>query len=103
MKPSLRRFAMLALTALLCATATAVSAQNRTLTGTVMGPDGQPIIGATVFVTDGQHKNVPLAGASTDANGRFTLNAPANAAEISVQFIGYEAQTLKIGGGENGL
>ena len=90
---------MLALTALLCAAATAVSAQNRTLTGTVMGSDGQPIVGATVFVTDGQHKNVPLAGASTDANGRFSMNVPANAAEISAQFIGYEAQTLKIGGG----
>lgn len=94
---------MLALTALFCVTAAAVSAQNRTVTGTVTGPDGEPVVGATVFVTDGQHKNVPLAGTSTDATGRYSLSIPANAAEISAQFIGYEAQTLKIGGGEIGL
>lgn len=90
---------MLALTALLCVTASAVSAQNRTITGRVVGPDDAPVIGATVFATDGQHKSSPLAGATTDANGKYSLSVPANAAEITVQFIGYETQTQKIGGG----
>ncbi len=91
---------MLALTALFCVTASAVSAQNRTITGRVIGSDDAPVIGATVFVTDGQHKTSPLAGTTTDVNGKFAMHIPANAAEITVQFIGYDPQTQKIGGGK---
>ena len=90
---------MLALTALFCVTASAVSAQNRTITGRVVGSDSSPVIGASIFVTDGQHKTSPLAGTTTDVNGKYSLSIPANAAEITAQFIGYESQTQKIGGG----
>lgn len=92
---------MLALTALFCMAATVVSAQNRTVTGTVVGPDNLPVVGATVFATDGQKVNVPLAGTTTDANGRYSLSIPANARAISAQFIGYEQQTISLGGGRN--
>lgn len=94
---------MLALTALFCVTANAVSAQNRTITGRVIASDDTPVVGASVFVTDGQHKNSPLAGTTTDIDGKYSLNIPANAAELTVQFIGYESQTQKIGGGEKCL
>lgn len=92
---------MLALTALLCMATTLASAQNRTVTGTVVGPDGQPVVGATVFATDGQKVNVPLAGTTTDADGRYSLSIPAHARAISAQFIGYEQETVQIGGGRN--
>ena len=61
--------------------------------------DSSPVIGASIFVTDGQHKTSPLAGTTTDVNGKYSLSIPANAAEITAQFIGYESQTQKIGGG----
>jgi len=92
---------MLALAALFCVAATAVSAQNRTVTGTVIGPDSQPVIGATVFATDGKNVKSPLAGTTTNLDGRFTLNVPANAAQLTVQFIGYEDETQPIGGGRS--
>lgn len=94
---------MLFLTALLCVAATAASAQTRTLTGTVTGPDNQPVVGATVFATDGHKNNVPLAGTTTDASGNYSLNVPETAAQITAQFIGYETQHLPVGGGEIGL
>lgn len=92
---------MLFLTALLCVAATAASAQTRTLTGTVIGPDNQPVVGATVFATDGHKNNVPLAGTTTDASGGYSLNVPETAAQITVQFIGYETQHVAVGGGKS--
>lgn len=91
---------MLALAALFCVAATAASAQTRTITGTVTGPDNLPVVGATVFATDGQKTNVPLAGTTTDANGQFSLNVPAGAAQLTAQFIGYENESVALGGGE---
>ncbi len=87
------------LTVLLCVAATTAWAQNRTIKGTVTGPDNEPVIGATVLVTDGKNANTALAGTTTDYNGQYSLSIPANAAEITVKFIGYETQTAKIGGG----
>ncbi len=94
---------MLVLTSLFCVAAHAVSAQNRSVTGRVTGPDGMPVVGATVIATDGQHKNVPLSGTTTDIDGRYSLNIPAGATTLDVQFIGYEPQTATIGGGEKRL
>ncbi|MDE5690824.1 MAG: TonB-dependent receptor plug domain-containing protein, partial [Alistipes sp.] len=101
MRASLQRFAMLALTALFCVAAQAVSAQNRTVTGRVMGPDGMPVVGATVIATDSQHKNAPLSGTTTDIEGRYSISIPAAASTLTVQFIGYETQTATIGGGRS--
>lgn len=92
---------MLVLTSLFCVAAHAVSAQNRSVTGRVTGPDGMPVVGATVIATDGQHKNVPLSGTTTDIDGRYSLNIPAGATTLDVQFIGYEPQTATIGGGRS--
>ncbi len=87
------------LTVLLCVAATTAWAQNRTVKGTVTGPDNAPVIGATVFATDGKNVHAILAGTTTDYNGQYSLSIPANAAEITVEFIGYETETAKIGGG----
>ena len=67
------------------------NAQNQQgLTGTVTGNDGEPIIGATIFVTGTQ--NGTLAG----IDGSFDLsNVPANGT-IEVSFIGYTTQKIPV-------
>ena len=68
-----------------------VSAQNRTISGTVVDTAGEPVIGAAVMVVG----NTSI-GAATDLNGAFSLSVPANA-NISVESIGYKSQTFAIG------
>ena len=67
------------------------SAQNRTISGKVVDASGDPVIGAAVTVVGNSR-----IGAATDINGAFTLNVPAGA-NISVESIGYVAQSFAIG------
>ena len=67
------------------------SAQNRTISGKVVDTGGQPVIGAAVTVVGNSR-----IGAATDMDGAFTLNVPAGA-NISVESIGYKAQTIATG------
>ena len=67
------------------------SAQNRTISGTVVDADGQPVIGAAVTLVG--NKSI---GAATDLDGAFSLSVPAGAS-ISVESIGYKAVTVKVG------
>ncbi len=82
---------VLSLIAILGAGALFVGAQNRQISGTVANPEGQPIVGATVVV-DGTS-----AGTTTGSNGKFTLTAPADAT-LTVSFLGYETQSVPVGG-----
>ena len=68
-----------------------VYAQNRTISGKVVDASGEPVIGAAVTVVGNTR-----IGAATDLNGNFTLNVPAGAT-ISVESIGYKAQTFAVG------
>ncbi len=80
----------------LAAKATAMSMavqQTKKITGTVSDSQG-PIIGATVKVKGSN------AGAITDIDGNFVLNAPANAT-IEVSYIGYITRTVKLGNENN--
>ena len=80
----------------LAAKATAMSMavqQTKKITGTVSDSQG-PIIGATVKVKGSS------AGAITDIDGNFVLNAPANAT-IEVSYIGYITRTVKLGNENN--
>ncbi|MFD1142125.1 SusC/RagA family TonB-linked outer membrane protein [Larkinella insperata] len=64
-----------------------VQAQDRRVTGTVVSSkDQQPIAGVSVLI-----KNTTL-GTSTDADGKFTISAPANAVLVfsSIGFLGRE-------------
>ena len=70
---------------------TALFAQNKQITGTVTGPDGSPVVGATVVVEG------TTIGTSTDLQGKYTLEAPANGSLV-VSFIGYEDAKLEIAG-----
>lgn len=72
--------------------ASTAAAQNRTITGTVTSKeDGLPIPGVSVKV---KGTNI---GASTTANGKFTLSVPANATALEFSSIGFGSQTVNIG------
>ena len=68
-----------------------VMAQNRTISGTIVDTDGQPVIGAAVTVVGNTR-----IGTATDMNGAFTLAVPSGA-NISVESIGYKSVTLPVG------
>lgn len=73
-------------------TSTAKAAQEeRTISGVVVGPDGESLLGAAVRV-DGT-----TVGTSTNVNGEFTLTLPAGATHLLVNYLGYEDQQVVIG------
>ncbi|WP_286138375.1 carboxypeptidase-like regulatory domain-containing protein [Duncaniella freteri] len=47
-----------------------VSAQDKTVSGTVIDETGEPVIGATVMVKGSK------VGIATDIDGKYTLNTP---------------------------
>lgn len=66
-------------------------AQDRRVTGTVVsGKDQQPVAGVSILI-----KNTTL-GTSTDAGGKFSLNAPANAVLV-FSSIGFQGREVPIG------
>ena len=66
-------------------------AQNKQVSGTVTDTKGAPVIGATVVV-DGT-----TIGTSTDAEGKYTLDAPVDGV-LAVSSIGYSEQKVAING-----
>lgn len=69
-----------------------VMAQNRTITGTVVGKDdGKPIPGVTVLETETQMKSI------TDASGKFVINFSAKSKSLKFSYVGYITQTKIIG------
>ncbi len=82
-----KKFAMLILCILACSL-TAFGQQR--LTGSVSGPDGSPIVGATVIEMGTSN------GVVTDANGKFVLTVPSGA-KLMVSFLGYVTQEITVG------
>jgi TonB-linked SusC/RagA family outer membrane protein len=68
-------------------------AQNRPLSGRVVGSDGVGLPGVTVLVKGGTQ------GTATDVDGRYTLSAPATATTLVFSFVGYTSQEVRIGEG----
>ena len=72
------------------------SAQSKQVTGTVANTDNRPIAGATVLVEG------TTVGTTTDANGRFSISAPADGTlkdgTLKISFIGYQTQTVSVAG-----
>ncbi|RFS21953.1 SusC/RagA family TonB-linked outer membrane protein [Chitinophaga silvatica] len=69
------------------------SASNKTVAGTVTGPDHQPVIGATVTLLAAKGY-----GATTDATGHFSINLPPSISgevTLAITFIGYERKEVK--------
>jgi TonB-linked SusC/RagA family outer membrane protein len=78
---------------ILIANAFVVSAQTKTVTGTVTAKsDKGPLPGVTVKVKEAQ------AGAITDANGKFSINLPAGGNTLVFSFLGFANQEVVIGG-----
>lgn len=66
-------------------------AQQKTLSGTVIGEDGVPIPGVTVVIKG------TTTGTITDMDGRFAFAAPADAKVLSVSYIGMKNQEIELG------
>ena len=74
------------------ATNTTITQQkSRTITGTVVDKDGEPIIGANIIVKGTSN------GTITDINGAYTLEVPDNAV-IQISYIGYLSQEIPVKG-----
>ena len=69
-----------------------LNAQNVNLSGKVVDSSGEPVIGASVVLVGNT-----TVGAITDLNGNYNLTVPSNSS-ITVSFIGYQSQTVAIGG-----
>lgn len=66
------------------------SIQDRTVTGKVTDPAGEPVIGANVVLKGTTH------GVITDVNGQFTLSVPENGILV-ISYIGYTPIEIVIG------
>ncbi len=64
--------------------------QKNTITGTVKGPEGYTIPGASVFVDN------TAIGAVTDSIGNFTLSIPQDTRFIRVSYMGYNAMLVNV-------
>ncbi|HVG12613.1 MAG TPA: SusC/RagA family TonB-linked outer membrane protein, partial [Flavisolibacter sp.] len=77
---------------LLCALYTSLTfAQDRKITGTITDERQAPLVGATVTV-----KGTKVA-TTTDVNGRFSINAAANANRLVISYIGMQPQEVTVG------
>ncbi|MDR1557637.1 MAG: TonB-dependent receptor [Tannerellaceae bacterium] len=66
-----------------------LSDRKRTLTGRVLDPAGEPVIGANVVESGTRN------GAVTDANGQFTLSISANS-RLQVSYLGYTTYEIDV-------
>lgn len=64
-------------------------AQDKTVSGSVVDENGDPIAGATVLV-----KGNASIGTATDTGGNFTLSVPSNATTLIVKYLGYAAKEM---------
>ncbi len=69
-----------------------ISAQTSSVSGTITdGTSGEPLFGANILI------NHLSKGASTDPNGRFTIqNLPAGSYDVSISYIGFEPTTQQV-------
>ena len=75
---------------LLIVSAKCVYAQ-RTITGTVVDKDKQPVPGVNVIITG------TGLGSITNVDGRYSIEAPQDAKSLTFTFIGMETQEVAIG------
>jgi TonB-linked SusC/RagA family outer membrane protein len=65
---------------------------QRTVTGRVTDPNSQPVSGASVIV-----KGTTI-GTTTNEDGRFSINVPANSNTLTISSIGYDPQDVSVAG-----
>lgn len=70
-------------------------AQNKIITGKIVDEKGLPLSGVSLIVRGSGNGN------TTDETGSFSISVPATAKTITVSFVGYEKQEIKIGNQTN--
>ena len=86
MKLKLKRISLTVMMSLFCVIAFA----QKTITGTVVDANGEPVIGASVVAEKG-------VGTVTDLDGNFTLSNVTVSTDLKVSYVGYLTQTVKVG------
>ena len=81
----------LLLTFALLLSAIALTIAQRTVTGTVTGDDGSPLIGATVFVRG------TTTGTITDIDGTYSIRVPAEANTLIFSYTGFSTEEITLG------
>jgi TonB-dependent starch-binding outer membrane protein SusC len=91
------RLLALVLTALAVQAGT-VAAQNRTISGRVVGSGGEPLVGAEVSLSTGAVAAAGRTAISTisGTNGTFTLQVPQGAVTLSVRMLGFSQSTVTV-------
>lgn len=69
-----------------------VVTQTKTVKGTVIDENGEPLIGVSIVVKG------TSTGTITDFDGNFSINLPAGKKELVISYIGYKEQTLVVTG-----
>lgn len=69
---------------------TSYGQSNGTITGTIKGKKGEPLVGATVTVESNKKTAV------TDVNGKFTLSLSPGNYTLNVNYVGYKATSIKV-------
>ena len=88
-QPRIAKKFMFLLVGLLCALG--VSAQSITVSGTVVDPTGEPLIGASILAEG------TSVGTSTDIDGNYTINVSPKATLI-FSYVGYDSQKVPVEG-----
>jgi TonB-linked SusC/RagA family outer membrane protein len=89
-----RRSLLTLLAMLIISCTSGVLAQNRiTVTGTVVDPSKEPIIGATILL-----KSDPKVATTTDLDGRFSIQIPSGNQVLVFSFIGMEKMEIQMKG-----
>ena len=80
--------------ALLLSTMCLAASAQQTVKGTVKDATGEPMIGVTVASGKG-------TGAVTDINGQFTLTNVSPQTTLSISYVGYKPQNIRVGNQSN--
>ncbi len=70
-----------------------IYAQEKTITGTITGPAGTGLSGATIAV-----KGQPSVKSISESNGSFSLRVPATARTLIISYVGMNSQEVSIAG-----
>ncbi len=81
---------ILQIVALLLFVVSSAFAQTKTVSGTITEASGAPLPGVSVVVKG------TSTGSVTDANGQFSLKAPANATTVTLSFVGFKTTDAAI-------
>jgi len=72
-------------------TTSAMIAQTKTVSGTIIDDLGDPVFGANVYI-----KGSPSTGTTTDFDGKYELNYEGSDKKLVVSYVGYSTQEIPI-------